>query len=225
METVHINSFIEFHNIIAGEYYQKSIYRGISRLEHKLIPKIGRETGHIYADIYEYESEIMKQFKRHSIPFLSKLPANEWEWLATAQHYGLPTRLLDWTKNPMVAAYFAIKEDYDCDSVIYILDRNQFNSNIQFDDYAPSDYNEILLFEPHHINPRIIAQNGLFTVHHEVYVPLEDNYELNIKKVVIDTRFKKELKKILNTYGINKATLFPGLDGIADYLCWSNRRD
>lgn len=225
MDRIEICNFHEFHDAISGRDYHKTIYRGVSKVAYTLIPKLGRETNHRYAEVYEYESAIIKQFQRWATPHLIKSPSNAWEWIAIAQHHGLPTRLLDWTRNPMVALFFSIQSEYDCDSVVYVLNSEQFNSNIQFDDFAPSDCTEVMLFEPSHINPRIIAQNGLFTVHDNVTQPLDSTDGLEIVQVVIKAACKKQLKRELNTYGVNKATLFPGMDGIADYLCWLSTKE
>jgi len=77
-------------------------FRGLERSDYELIPKIGRET-HVNPDGYYNEKRIFDRFINQARPYLSSEPKNLWEWLVFAQHHGLPTRLLDWTSNPLVA--------------------------------------------------------------------------------------------------------------------------
>lgn len=71
-----------------------------------LVPKIGRLE--VDRPVIEAERAIFDNFKQQALPFLDRTPDSEWEWLAIAQHHGLPTRLLDWALNPLVALWFAV---------------------------------------------------------------------------------------------------------------------
>ncbi len=92
------------------------VFRGVGNAKFELKPKIGRrETVSVMQSqqgkvtFPELEQRIFKQFRARAVPYINANPT-DWEWLVIAQHYGLPTRLLDWTRNPFAAAFFALSE-------------------------------------------------------------------------------------------------------------------
>jgi len=92
-------------------YTKDFFFRGVSRAERELVPRVGRHpekcTPELVADA---EIELIKKFKRRSRPFLPEA-VTEWELLAIMQHHGVPTRLLDWTRNPLVAFFSPCKKN------------------------------------------------------------------------------------------------------------------
>src|SRR5688500_6524171 len=75
------------------------LFRGVTSVEHSLVPSVGRRRdGYSYSR--KLENELFEQFKREALPFLPQRPSSDWEWLALAQHHGVPTRLLDWSESP-----------------------------------------------------------------------------------------------------------------------------
>src|SRR5678816_2453674 len=133
MQEIEIHTFAELHEIIETYDARTVIYRGMKSVKFPLMPKIGRiippdSIGSREAN----EKEIIRLFKERALRFLEFMPGNDWDWLALGQQYGLPTRLLDWTENPLVACYFAVEEASEEDRVIYAY---QNHSYIEVEDY------------------------------------------------------------------------------------------
>ena len=107
-----------------GRYRDSGVYRGGANAEWPLLTSLdtlgGVAPAHGKADL---EGHILRNFIRYSRPYFGASPVNDWEVLIAAQHHGLPTRLLDWTYSPMVAAHFATVEgDKDADRAVWRLD-------------------------------------------------------------------------------------------------------
>jgi hypothetical protein len=216
MQEYVIETFPQFHELIEQYNARTVIFRGIKSLEYPLIPKIGRVVPPDSIGSREKnEQEILRLFKERAFPYLDFTPASDWDWLALGQQYGLPTRLLDWTENPLVACYFAVDQDHDSDSVIYAY-RNK--SYIDVNDHPdPFRYKKVGKFIPRHLTQRITTQGGLFTVHPNPYEPFESD---DMDKIILPRGIRSAFKKTLNKYGVNKFALFPGLDGLAAHIEW-----
>lgn len=222
METIEIKSFNHLIEHIAANYNcGHHVYRGVTNEKHLLVPSIGRG---VYT--WEDELEIIEQFKRRSLPSLNSTPQNDWDWLAIAQHYGLPTRLLDWTLSPLVAAYFATKPKIlnnkvepfkDDNAAIYVL---HFCNYIDVKDNPdPFVYNKVGVLYPPHISPRISGQMGVFTTqpkpNKELKYKKDDRLPDDVIKLIISPDIANEIQKNLFILGIREDMLFPDLDGYA----------
>jgi len=104
-------------------------FRGQSKSEWELVPQLGREKKYATA-----EMALIKGFRQNAVPHMTDRPKSEWEWLFLMQHHRLPTRLLDWTENPLVGLYFALDKPSGVDGAVWCLDPIALNkeANIHF---------------------------------------------------------------------------------------------
>jgi hypothetical protein len=209
------------------------IYRGQTKeKDWALVPSVGRNNHS--TRIPWREREILNEFKREAIPFLDFVPDNDWQWLALAQHNRLPTRLIDWTTNPLVALWFAVKdpaiENLPCVVWAYHYDEDSdvvFNTK---DFPSPFSIEKTHVYFPEHIFPYIRAQSGVFTVHHSEenrpvkFLPLEESEysDLCLSKIEILPDAFASVRYHLFRVGIHPATLFPGLSGVVDKIRYDN---
>ncbi|TPG46857.1 FRG domain-containing protein [Rhodanobacter glycinis] len=211
-----IESFEDLHEFSRPVKNVYPIFRGVrDATNHTLMPTLGRVQLRKGVSISSYEQRVFKVFKEAAVPYLSSLPQSNWEWLALAQHHGLPTRLLDWTHNPLVAAYFAVARDFDDDSAIYSFTTSQTVDEKKSPN--PFTVDCVSRYRPSHITQRIVVQKGLFTVHPD---PASVLVSKNIRKAIIPSSKRHALREQLYRYGVSLGSLFPGLDGLAGEIAW-----
>jgi hypothetical protein len=209
-------SFIDFHKFIERHDRRSTVYRGVSDATYELKPRIGRSDIKLKRPLDKAERAMFELFIDRSVPYLSFTPRNEWEWLGLMQHYGAPTRLLDWSHNPLVAAYFSVEKEGTNDSAVYAWRSKERPIDIK-KDLGPFAIRDVRKFIPAHYSERIIAQSGVFTVHPSPTMAMTSPH---LEKIIVLREFRKEMKNTLSRYGIHRATLFPGLDGLADHISW-----
>lgn len=215
MKEIVVHTFQDLH-IALNKYRvdKRWIFRGHAKIEWELLPKAGRKPYHSVND-----SMVLDAWKRRAVEFLNVQPQNDWEWLSIAQHHGLATRLLDWTSNPLVAAFFAVYEPHKGDSAIYSC---LFKYKVTPNETNPFNLNIVGVYYPIAHVPRIVRQSGRFSFHGLPQEPVLENSEWvdKLEKIIIPYAYKRELLSELSYYGFNKYTLFSNLDGLSEFSNW-----
>lgn len=195
------------------------IFRGVTNAKYDLLPKIGRpdtRRGRPYSP--DLEKAVLLQFELEAIPYLESVPKHEAEWLFVAQHHGLPTRLLDWSKSPLVAAFFAIEQGgAHGDAAVYSVPLVDNQWEIFRGNANPFAVNKVLTVLPPHLSRRITAQHACFTIHPK---PDQPYSPVGLIKAIIGEDVCLRLKQVLDRCGINRSTMMPGLDGISQDISW-----
>ncbi|WP_031526494.1 FRG domain-containing protein [Dyadobacter crusticola] len=235
MKSIEIKSIDQFIRDIVGlknDEFDFFIFRG-QRINAPLVPSIARY--HQGQDIKAIEKRMLLDLKRRGKLLLPDTIGEEWELLILAQHYGLKTRLLDWSSNPLVALYFAICDidDSETPSFVYlfrgyndqVIDKDELTGGTTLD--SPFEIQELKVLRPSLNNERIIAQSGWFTVHPYSeekcgFVPMQfdEDVKVNVTEFTIPPGLKRELMEHLDMLGFNAQTLFPELAGLCHYLNW-----
>lgn len=225
MDTKYINNVSDFHYLVESMHSYHPIYRGVEDENYKLLTTMGRaiikNKSLINNGVTDYEVNYTTErtsfdcFKRHIKPYLDNQTNDDWKLLALAQHHGLPTRLMDWTLNPLVAVYFSCHNNYQArNAAIYVIkDMYEIDSIDKYN--GPFSVNKVCIFEPSHVTRRITAQSGLFTLHTNLTTPYESS---GMEKWIIDNDIKIDLNIMASIYGIDDKAIFPGIEGIAKYV-------
>jgi hypothetical protein len=189
-----------------------------------------------------------RDFQLRALLELDHKPTNYIDWLFVMQHYGLPTRLIDWTESCLVAIYFAV-EDYEkkCNAVVWLLHPWQLNKlKSSFGQKSVPPVNKSIIeqyrfpnhtvsrsghpvnvkkefpmaLRPSHSTRRIIAQRGQFTIHGKEQTGLEKIPNLNrtLQKIIINGNAKLNILRELYLSGISRYTLFPEIEGLSQEI-------
>jgi hypothetical protein len=205
MNEIRVNSWNDLQDRLFEDSWNQQLsrfrsqfaFRGLSDASYRLETTLRRLGG----DYVELERHLLRNFKKYAHRNGVK-PDSVWHWLSVAQHYGLPTRLLDWTYSPFFAMHFATAniQHFDKDGAIWGVNyvkahkllpeelRNQLGkegANVftvemlseplkSLGELPSLSQNDfVMFFEPPSIDERIVNQFALFSVMSDAAVSLD----------------------------------------------------
>jgi FRG domain-containing protein len=227
-------------------------YRGVSKATYDLKPKIYRKPE--FAAVRKYnraktdEDEVRRGFKSSARQLMTEphLPDDEKGWYFLMQHYGAPTRLLDWTDGALLALYFSVRDlrkPRDC--AVWVLDPSWLNTQTlddeddtylsgimlpewkETDPWFPMPFEETLhakqplALDPPHVARRVAVQRSHFTVHgtdRNGLDRLASRAHSRLIKIVILASGVAEILDDLEIMGVVETTVFPDLEGLCREL-------
>ena len=220
-------------------------FRGVKGSANELCPALYR--GRFASLGPGDEADLMQEFKRVAPSLRHGLPHHTRyiDWLAIAQHHGLPTRMLDWTESSLAALFFALESTREDQGPVqpgvWMLNPDWLNRRAGVADRVlilteePENQRldecwgalrgdrcgqEPIAIRPVQLATRVAAQSGVFTLFGTRRQSLDELPEArqHLRKVDIDPEAVTSLQDELRRAGVTAVTLFPDLDGLSRYL-------
>lgn len=215
-----VTDYEQFIKQLKSESPRLRIYRGQAS-DWPLLPHIAR----IFPReiIPAMETKLHETFTNESRPFVGHPPNNLWDWLALAQHHGISTRLLDWTRDPLIALWFAVRtppRDNEFKPEVWVFN---VDPEIQVDNKRegnPFDSKTTRVFMPEPFHPRVVAQQAAFVVFRyrkdakRGFVELNKNSLLRhrLARIRFPAGKDRAIRTELSRRGYKSANLLPDLE-------------
>ena len=228
---VEVSSLTEYLNLVtSAPDIARRLYRGQQDSAWELVPKLYRlaaSTSH--PNVQALEVMLLINFKEESFPFKTWRSPSDWheDWieLSVAQHHGMATRLLDWTKNPLSALWFAVAPDalYAVDGAVYVLTTNdvEFQMDTSLD---PLLRDKVEVVVPPPVVQRMWNQTAWFTSHpadtNGRYLDIPFTSGPDPTRMIIPASAKARVREDLHQLSIDEFRLFYDLDGLCRHLNW-----
>jgi len=237
---IRLRSWEQYLSIISDSPYQNWAFRGQRDASAPLFSALSRYLMTFRVDPRAWphqEERILRIFKRKAIHFLDHVPerADDFQWLALMQDHGAPTRLLDFTWSPYVAAFFALRNSTK-EGVIWACNPVEIEKANKLDlgkaggfrkHFLSASRSFVWMGEPYAMNRRLIAQSGTFLVPGVLDKSIEailreysNPQDTLIKFILPADKIRDNGMRQLYRMNVTEATLFPDLDGLARSLAY-----
>ena len=229
-------SLKQFLHCVADEVpdHQQTVllWRGQSDASWGMDPSLARVWKDNPPGALNAEKSMFDDFST-AAPYL--MPAsvdNDWDKLSIAQHYGMNTRLLDWTVNPLQALWFALAEPHDCNAAVWLYRPDLEKDEIKPEGrsgHSPFEVKNTKVFQPARHSQRVAMQGAWHTVH-RCETPLKGDRGLRgldsvsnehrklLKKYIIPREYGQDVFRQLESLGVSVTNVYGDLASLCRHL-------
>jgi hypothetical protein len=195
----------------------------------------------------ELEREVLRDYRQMSAEFAPTAGVTDWQLLTSAHLAGVPSRILEWSGNPLVALFLAVESLSADAGRVWVLNpwaMNELTANLSYVPPAESDYfkryairldapdaitpeaTQPMAFKPARATRNYNTQNIYWTVHGKAATPLSDlaffmkRADVFTTAILIPGEAKRVILKELHDIGVTRANLFPGAASLARTLAY-----
>jgi len=221
------------------ESHQMLWFRGEDRIYRKALhPRLSRK-GIGISEALDYEDSLFAEFRRYGGKFTEVDPPDSCEWYTLMQHYGGPTRLLDWSEGALIALHFAVKQpESKGPAAVYVLDPGwlkELHHPGRLEEFLPLGHRnpppaKPVVVESQHFIRRVAAQRSGFVVLDKESGWLRSHLnkkDSRIRRIRIPESSFRNVRAELRSCGVTESVIFPDLDGLSREIndLWELMRD